>query len=236
LGGTVEIYPYEPVVVSVPHQSAHLNAGYATNAVILCPNAAQITNQVYAGHFFGVTNGRSLFLLSAWEPNVFTTLGGYTVVLENVTNTVSVLAPAAQDATVVPLLDNMTLPRIVLNCGRADLDAGLKTVCQQIVARSPNGRYAPYADAYLAIDGFYSSMETLAETGQVPDFSALGAGLASHAVPANLAKWTVLYNKGCVYQVRRDKPNAVTTFTSLTNGIQYSVWTRNATMILGDIP
>jgi hypothetical protein len=85
-----------------------------------------------------VTNGISLFLLSALETDVFTTPSACTVVLKNVTNTVSVLAPAAPDSGVVPLLESMTLPRIIMNCGRADLDAGLKTVCQQTAALAPD--------------------------------------------------------------------------------------------------
>ena len=236
LCGTVEIYPHEPVAIPVPHQPAHLEAGYASMVVITRPDTETLTNQVSSAHIIGVTNGCSLFLLSALDAGEFAAQGNYTVVLEDTTNTVSVLAPAAPDNAIVPLLERTTLAKVVINCGRADLDDGLKAVCQQIIALSPNGRYAPYANAYLAIDEFHASLENLAEDGFAPNFNALGANLALMPLPANLTRWAVLYNKGCVYTTRLDQPNTLATFTALTNNIQHSIWTRNATMILNDLP
>jgi lipoprotein signal peptidase len=236
LCGRVEIYPYEPVVVSVPHQPVHLEIGYGAEVVIMFPNAMQTTNHVCRGHLFGVTNGLSMFLLSALETNVFVAFGTYTVILENETNTVAVLTPASPDSSVAPLLRNMTLSRIVTNCGRGDLDAELKTVCQQVIALAPNGKYATYANAYLAIDDFYASLDALYNSGMAPDLSAIGSSLIALPLPDNLAKWTVSYNKGCVYKMRNDQQNTFNTFTTLTNSIQYSVWTRNADMVLNALP
>jgi len=234
--GNVEVYPYEPVAVSIPHQPAHLEAGYSAEVTIKCPNAVQITNQVSSVHLFGITNGLSLFLLSMLETSVFTNTGIHTVVLENTTNTVTVLTPIVADNAVIPLLDSMTLFKIITNNGRGGLEDGLKVTCQQIIALSPNGKYAPYANLYLAIDAFYSSLETFAETGMAFNPQNIGATLTALAIPDNLAKWTALYNKGEVYRTLLDLPNTRSTFTALTNSVQHSIWTRNATMILDALP
>ena len=107
LCGTVDVYPYEPVAVSIPHQPAHLEMGYSAEVIIKCPNAVQITNQVSRVHFFGVTNGLSLFLLSISETPVFTDTGTHTVVLENTTNTVTVLTPVVADNAVIGSISAM---------------------------------------------------------------------------------------------------------------------------------
>jgi hypothetical protein len=39
LCGNVEIYPYEPVLVRVPHQAAHLDFAYGAEAVAIRPGA-----------------------------------------------------------------------------------------------------------------------------------------------------------------------------------------------------
>ena len=236
LCGNVEVYPYEPVAVSIPHQPAHLEMDYGAEVTITRPGTAQITEQVSRVHFFGVTNGLSLFLLSALETSVFTNAGVYTVVLENTTSMVTVLTPVVADNAVIPFLDTMVLQKIITNCGRTDLEDGLKATCQQIIALSPNGKYAPYANAYLAIDEFYSTLETLDEVGMAFNPQTVGTNLATLVTPNNLAQWTVLYNKGCVYKTRLDLQNTRSTFTAVTNSIQHSIWTRNVTMILDALP
>ena|GEM_PF-5969223 len=236
LCGNVDIYPYEPVAVSIPHQPAHLEMNYSEEVTITRPGIAQITERVSRVHFFGVTNGLSLFLLSALETPVFTNTGVYTVVLENTTSTVTVLTPVVTDNAVIPLLDTMVLQKIITNSGRTGLEDGLKATCQQIKVLSPNGKYAPYADLYLAIDEFYSTLETIAEEGIAFNPNTVGTSLTALAIPDNLAKWTALYNKGEVYRTLLDLPNTRSTFTALTNSVQFSIWTRNATMILDELP
>jgi len=234
--GNVEVYPYEPVAVSIPHKPAHLETAYDAEVIITRPGIAPITNRVSSVHLFGVTNGLSLFLLSISETPVFTNTGIHTVVLENTTNTVTVLTPVVADNAVIPLLETATFFKIITNSGRTDLEDGLKATCQQIIALSPNGKYAPYANLYLATDEFYSSLETFAETGMAFNPQNVGATLTALAMPDNLAKWTTLYNKGCVYKTLLDLPNTRSTFTALTNSVQHSIWTRNATMILDTLP
>lgn len=236
LGENTEIYLYEPVVLSIPYQTAHLESTYVTNMVITCPCAVQVTNQISSDDLFGVTNGMTMFFLSSLKTNMFTTSGLYSVVLGDVTNTVSVLAPTGADRNVVPFLDSATLLRIALNRGRCDLDAGLKTACERIMSLSPNGVFAPYAKTYLAIDAFYSSLVAQSERGTALNFSAIGVDLVSMAVPQDITKWALFYNRGCVYKMRKDKQNTLNTFVTLTNSIQYSAWTRNATMFLDAIP
>jgi hypothetical protein len=236
LCGNVEVYPYEPVAVSIPHQPVHLETGYSAEVTITRTGTPPITEQVSSVHVFGVTNGLSLFLLSALETPVFTNAGVYSVTLENTTSTVTVLTPVVADNAVIPLLDNMTLLKIITNSGRIDLSDDLKITCQQIKALSPNGKYAPYANLYLAIDEFYSFLETIAEEGWAFNAQNVGTTLTALAIPDNLAKWTALYNKGEVYRTLLDLPNTRSTFTTLTNSVQHSIWTRNATMILDALP
>lgn len=235
LCGDLELYPFEPVIVSMPHQAIHLDLDYTTNVLITCPNLICLTNQISRGHLFAVTNGYSLFMLSDVRTNVFALPGLYEVSLGGTSTTVNVLEPTVTDSNVISFLNNTTIQQIVLNRGKEDLDDELKAKCLRIMTVSPLGRYSAYATAYLSIDGLYSSLKTIVGNSAAPDLNMIGSELVSLSVQGNILKWTILYNKGYAFGMRQDKQNAIVSFTALTNGVQHSIWSENAAALLQEL-
>jgi hypothetical protein len=235
LGGGLELYPFEPVIVSIPHQASHLKLDYSTNVVITCQNTIRFTNQICRGNLFAVTNGYSMFMLFDVKTNVFALPGLYEVSLEGTLTTVNVLVPSVADSNVVPFLETTTIRQIILNRGKEELDDDLKAKCQQIMTVSPLGRYSAYATVYLSIDGLYSSLRAIVEDSVEPDLAKIGSEIVALPVPETNLRWTVLYNKGYAFGMRQEKQNAIDSFTTLTNGVQHSIWSENAAVLLQEL-
>lgn len=231
-GADISIFPYEPVVLSVPHSTNHLAPDFSSEVVLTCPNQQQVTNQVTRMHLLGVSEGKSLFMLLDQATNYFVATGLYRGVLEGVTNTVTVLEPSGNDTTVMPILKNLTFYKILLTTGRESLDADSKATCQQIMADSPTGQFAIWAKTYLAIDALYSELSSMCDSGVTPNLATAGTQVVSLNMPTNDIRWTVLYHKGYAFGMRQATNEASAAFTTLVDGLQHSPWSKNAEKFL----
>jgi hypothetical protein len=231
----VEIYPYQPVVISIPHNTNHLESTFFTEAIVTSPDGGKVTNQVERAHVIGVVSGHSIVALFNSNTNCFVAPGNYQVKIEESTKSISVLMPTGDDTNVVPILDDMTLYRIILTLGRESLSAEIKAKCEQILALSPTGQYSPYARAYLAIDALFSELAGMVEIGTEPDFSIIGNDIVSLSTPEGSLKWTVLYHKGYAFGMRQDAQSAINAFTTLTNDLKNSPWSGNAVEFLSEL-
>lgn len=232
IGADITIYPYEPVVFSIPYSTNHLSLDFTSKVVITCPNQQKVTTQVTRGQLLGVSEGKSLFMLLDPTTNYFVTTGLYRAVLGEVTNTVTVLEPSGNDITVMPILKNHTLYKILLITGRESLEADTMVTCQQIMTDSPTGSYAIWAKSYLAIDALYSELSSMYDSGVTPNLATVGAQVVSLSIPTNEMRWAVLYHKGYAYGMRQATNEAAAAFTTLTDGLQYSPWSKNSYMFL----
>jgi len=234
-GSDVEVYPYEPVVVAIPHNAVHMDPSYLTDMIVTHPGGQVTTNQISRAHFLGVSAVNSLFLCMDAQTQLFTTPGGYQVNIEQTACSVVVMPVVGLDTNVVHILDSWMLPRVMLLCGRDIPSVDTKTKFQQILSLSPDGNYAKYAATYLAIDDLYGDLAAMYESATEPVFSSVGDMIVSLATPDGPLKWTVLYHKGYAYGMRQDKVNAINTFTTLTNCVQSCQWSENAEEFLVEL-
>ncbi len=229
-GADVEVYPYQPVIMPVVHNTNHLSASFSTSIVITGPSQETLTNQITGMHLLGTSGTNSLFMLMNPQTNAFLSFGLYQVEFEGAAKSVEVLRPLGADTNIVKILDDFLLYKILLAMGRESLSDDTKAICQQIATVSPQGEYSIYARSYLAIDALYSELAALYENHEKPNFDAVGSDILALTVPTNNLQWTCLYHKGYAYGMRHNTNNAVTAFSSLTNGIQHARWIQNATL------
>ncbi len=230
-----DLLPFEPVIACVPHQSVHLDRNYSATAVITMPSGVIVSNAVGRLHLLGVSQESSLFLICNLPENPFLDAGSYNIRLEGINTSISILGATEEDASVVPLMRSDFLPRILLSTGFDVIANDLDLVCQQIRSIAPNGRYADYANIYLGIRDLKMQIKALCSTGNPASLADLGMDLTSLAIPEDKLKWPILFHKGHVYRMRKDKQNALNCFTSITNGIQHSIWSYNAAAFIKEL-
>ena len=258
-GSTINIAPYEPVVIELPINHGVGNAVQKgspppvpvsvrmpdgrTQSFVLLPEGILGTKTAPSGHDLTLW-----LIMNPARPreNIFVKPGAYQIEAHaNPPSTVivSVAQPSREETQVAELLKDNLLTSLSLTTNGSEINEATRTVCEKILKEAPFSRYAGYASAYLAVHRYYKSQQALDPEALIgkaaPDVASGAKDLVSDLRGIDPMVWPlrgmVLYFRGFGQATAGYTKGADPTLRTLTQEVQNNPWSRNAERLLTQI-